>query len=353
MRLNSSLAFLCVLFSVVSVRGQEASSEIVGIWEAQVAPGRFEPLAPLLLPPAVGGGRVDAVIEAGRITPAWFGTLPDPVDSAIWWARSGLAAGRALFGSPVAEANDWTYSVAFRGTPFSGPAAQSLLKVGDPFAVIPLWTVEEFVGAANVPGVHTAATRDAADEVTFPGGSVWAAQPEAESARWVVSTTDEADADDAGGSVVQDVNLPVGYRRSAQASAARRLTFSGIARLTTAVFPIEPTPPGQANPIWNPVFRPDGREFGLANTLDLFNRSASLGLVGGRNADEADRLVIWSADIQAWEEFFFQTNAPTGWKSLRGRTVNPSAVRVPSGGVFYVIRPATLPRIVLRLAPVP
>ncbi len=352
MRLNSLFVAFCVLFSIVAVRGQEASSEVVGIWEAQVAPGKFEPLAPLLLPTAMGGGQVDAVIEAGRVTPRWFGELPDPVDSALLWPRGGTAAGRALFGSPVAESSDWTYSGAFRGTPFAGVVAESMLQAGDSFSVIPLWTVEEFVGAADVTGVHTAATKSAADVVTFPGGSVWAARAEGGVARWAAATSDDPNGEDAGGSVLQDVNLPVGYWRSDQAPAGRRLTFAGGARLTTAAFPILPTPAGKETSIRNPVFRPDGREFTLANTLGLFSRSAALGLVGGRTADLADRLVIWSADIQEWEEFYYKTTAPIGWKSLHGRTVNPSSVKVPSGGVFYVIRPDSLPRIVLRLAPV-
>ena len=348
----SLLSFVAMAYGLGgfgSVWAQEASSEVVGIWEASVAPGKREPLVPLLLPSASGGGKVGTVIDAGRITSAWFGTFPDPADTAVWWPRGGLGVGRALFGSPVEGAADWTYGPVFRGAPFAGPVLESLLKPGDSLAVIPLWTVGEFLGEASAAGVQTAAVPGKADEVSFPGGAVWAAKPEGGEARWVVATSTDPASDNVGGTVVQEVNRPVIYRRSAQATSARRLMFTGSARLTTGAFPIQPTPVGAPEELWNPVFRPDGREFTLASTLGIFGRSASTGLATGRSVETADRLVIWSPDLQAWEQFYYQTARPVGWKSVLGRAVNPAAVKVPAGAPFFVIRPASLPPIVLRL----
>jgi hypothetical protein len=331
------------------LRAQEVSGEIVGLWEAQVSPGKSEPLVPLLLPSATGGGRVGTVIDAGRITPQWFGLFPDPVETAVWWPRGGLGAGRTFFGRPVAGSGDWTYAAWFGGAPFAGEAAASVLKAGDSLAVIPLWTLGELVGGADAAGVQTALSSGDADGVSFPGGSVWAAKPDGAAARWVVSTESAPDAGDAGGAVVQDVNRPVVYRRSALAGTPRQLTFIGSARLGSGVFPIEPTPAGATEEIWNPVFRPDGRGFTLASTLGIFGRSAATGLRTGRSVATADRLVIWSPDIQAWESFHYQTARPAGWKSGLGRPVNPAAVKVPPGAPFFVIRPAALPRMELKL----
>jgi len=328
---------------------QEASSDIVGFVEVQVAAGKFEPIAPLLLPSAVASGLVNGVVDAGRITPAWFGTLPDPVETGTWLPRTGLALGRPLFGSQVAFSAEWDYSDKFQGAPFAGAAESSVLRAGDRFSVVPFWTVEAFAGAAGGPGVYSSANRADADTFRFNGAAVWAALPQGEAARWVDSTSEDPGSPDVGGSVNPDVTGHSGYQRSANATGGRALTMTGTVRASTVPFRLVPTPVGAVDPIWNPVFRPDGKEFTLANHLGIVTRSATTGLVAGSSAETADKLVIWSPDIQEWEQFYYQSVSPVGWKSLRGRAVNPTAVKVPSAGSFYVIRPSTLPELVIKL----
>jgi hypothetical protein len=335
------------------LRAQEASTDVVGFVEINVAPGKFESIAPLLLPPSTAMGAVNAVIDAGRITPAWFGTLPDPLETGAWFPRNGLSMGRPLFGSPVSGSSDWEYASVFQGTPFAGDAANSLLKVGDRFSVVPFWAVEELAGDATGASIYAAATRTAADTFQFAGQSVWAAKPEGGAARWVSSANEDPASTDAGGSVIPDVTGPTGYQRSTSAAAALRMFVTGVSRAGAVPFRIQPTPLGAGSAVWNPVFRPDGKEFTLSTHLGLFTRSASTGLIGGINADAADKVVIWSPDIQEWEHFYYQTASPAGWRSMLGRPVTPSAVKVPSGAGFYVIRPSTLPELTLKLPAVP
>lgn len=345
--------WLPVLVLAARLSAQEASSDVVGYWEANASPGTMEPLAPLLLPAAEGAGRVAGVVDAGRITPQWFGQLPDPPETGAWWPRRGASLGTAFYGMPVAGLDDWTYASAFGGAPFVGTAVESLLRPGDSFAVIPFWTVEGLAGPASDASVFAAEERAEADAFLFPGGEVWAGRPAGGEARWVQGVESDPAGEDAGGGVLSAVNGLTGYRRSASAPDSRRLVFSGSARGAPLSVPIEPTPAGAVAPLWNPVFRPDGREFTLANTLGLMARKPNLGLIGGPNAEAADRFVIWSRESQQWEEFYYRTTAPAGWRTVDGRVINPRLVKVPAGAGFYVIRPSSLPRVVLKLPNIP
>jgi hypothetical protein len=349
----NALSLLLVLECTNTLSAQEAASDVVGFIEVNVVPGKSEPLAPLFLPALSGSGTVKAVADAGRLTPEWFGVLPEPNDTAAWFPLSGAFIGTPIFGLEIEDSKDWSISPDFRGNPFTGAAPDSPLQVSDRFAVVPFWTVDELAGPADSGSVFSSPSRAQADTFSFAGNTVWAGKPETDLARWVTWVSENPGDEDVGSSVIPDVMGPAAYLRNSVATSPIRLFVHGAARPSALSFHIMPGVEGATEPPVTPLFRPDGKEFTLSSHLGLYTNNPATGLVGGAGPETADKLVIWSADIQEWERFYYKTTAPIGWKSLRPRTINPATIKVPSGSSFFVERPSTRPALKLSLPTIP
>jgi hypothetical protein len=214
----------------------EAPTPIVGWMEVVVNPGRYEPIAPLFLPPPSASAALTQVLDSGALRFGFSGLLPDPIETGSWY-KGGIGP---YFGEQEVDSNFWGLSSSPSGTKLTKEALELTLGPLRPvvwpfrpsvlgptvFQLIPFPTVEDLVGDPSVDStILSGLTPSMSDELLLGSARLWAGSADG-TRRWLDSNGSAAQ-----GFVIPDDNNPVIYKRPiATGLAPRRIFLSGTVR---------------------------------------------------------------------------------------------------------------------------